>query len=94
MNELTLKIILIILGLAYLVYLYIFDCRQIDDERREMIRLKSLRITQKLSLGVLIILTFTNCFIKDIPNINIFAILIISNIGLEIITKSYFNKTI
>ena len=55
MSDLTLKIILIISGIAYLTYLYFFDCRTIHDERRELIRLKSLRLTQKVTLGIMIV---------------------------------------
>lgn len=92
MNEMTIKIILITLGLAYLTYMYFFDCRQINDERREMIRLRALRLTQKLSLGVLIIITFTNCFVKDIPNIYILGTLLVSHILFEVGFKYYFER--
>lgn len=94
MNELWIKIFLIASGVVYLIYMYIFDCRQIDDERRELIRLKSLRLTQKITLAILIIITFTNCFVKDIPNLYILGTLIMSNIVLEIGLKSYFDKTL
>ena len=94
MNEITVKIILIAMGIGYLTYLYFFDCRQINDERREMIRLKSLRLTQKISLGVVVAITFTNCFVKDIPNIYILGTLLVSHILLEIGFKVYFERTI
>lgn len=94
MSEMSIKIVLIVLGVGYLTYMYFFDCRQIDDERREMIRLKSLRLTQKLSLAVLIIITFINCFVKNIPNIYILGTLIVTHILLEIGFKNYFEKTI
>lgn len=92
MNEMTIKIILIALGLGYFLYLYFFDCRQVNDERREMIRLKSLRLTQKTSLAVLVIITFTNCFVKNIPNIYILGTLLIIHIILEVGLKIYFEQ--
>lgn len=94
MNELTLKILLISSGLLYLTYLYFFDCRTINDERRELIRLKSLRLTQKISLGIMVIITFVNCFYKDMSNLLILSILILSHIVLEISLKIYFEKKI
>lgn len=92
MNELTIKIILILSGLFYFTYLYLFDCRQIDDERRELIRLRSLRLTQKISLASMIIITFVNCFVKDIPNIVILGILLLVHIIFEISLKIYFEN--
>lgn len=94
MSELYIKIFLIACGLIYLTFMYIFDCRQINDERREMIRLKSLRLTQKLTLAILIIITFTNCFVNDIPNLYILGILILSNILLEMGLKLYYENNL
>jgi hypothetical protein len=94
MDDLTLKILLISSGVVYLTYLYFFDCRAINDERRELIRLKSLRLTQKISLGIMIIITFMNCFNKDMSNLLILSILILSHIVLELGFKIYFGRTI
>ena len=93
MEDLTIKIILIVLGVAYLVYLYFFDCRVIGDERREMIRLKSLRLTQKLNLGLLVIITILNCS-RDFFSLTILGTLLVFNVLCEVLLKTYFNKTI
>ena len=93
MEDLTIKIILIALGVSYLVYLYFFDCRVIGDERRELIRLKSLRLTQKLNLGLLVIITVLNCS-RDFSSLTVLGTLLIFNILCEVIFKTYFNRTL
>lgn len=93
MEDLTIKIILIVLGISYLIYLYFFDCRVIGDERRELVRLKSLRLTQKLNLGLLVIITVLNCS-KEFSSLTVLGTLLIFNIICEVVLKTYFNRVI
>jgi hypothetical protein len=92
MNDITLKLLLISSGVVYLGYLYFFDCRTINDERRELIRLKSLRLTQKFSLGLMVLITIINCFYKDMSNLLILSLLILSHIILEKSFKIYIER--
>jgi hypothetical protein len=93
MDDLTIKIILIVFGISYLIYLYFFDCRVIGDERRELVRLKSLRLTQKLNLGLLVIITVLNCS-RDFSSLTVLGTLLIFNIICEVVLKTYFNRII
>jgi len=92
MNDLTLKIILAITIAAYLIYLYFFDCRMVGDERRELIRLKSLRISQKLNLAMLLIVTVLNCY-QPLNVLTVLLVVIITTLSTEIAAKTYFNNT-
>jgi len=93
MEDLTIKIILIVLGVSYLIYLYFFDCRVIGDERRELVRLKSLSLTQKLNLGLLVIITVLNCS-REFSSLTVLGTLLIFNIICEVVLKTYFNRVI
>ncbi|GEM_PF-2945239 len=76
----------------YALYMYFFDCRQFSDERREMIRLRSIRITQKFNLLVLSIIALYHFFFYPINSQLILGILVFTTLYGEIISKIYFSK--
>jgi hypothetical protein len=76
----------------YAVYLYFFDCRQLTDERRELIRLKSLRVSQKVLSVLLILLTLGHLFQIGLEARYVVAILVFATCISEIASKIYFER--
>jgi hypothetical protein len=78
--------------LSYIVFLYFFDCRQVTDERRELIRLKSLRISQKVISFILLGITIAHLFEVTLITNYMVAILVFSTCTSEILSKIYFER--
>lgn len=77
---------------SYIVYLYFFDCRQVTDERRELIRLKSLRVSQKVMSFILLGITVAHLFQVNLVTNYLVAILVFSTCTSEILSKIYFER--
>ncbi len=76
----------------YAVILYFFDCRQLSDERRELIRLKALRFSQKFTTYALLLIAIINFFVVSINSELLLGILILTALYSELVAKIYFDK--
>ena len=88
------KLVLVALAVLYLLYIYFFDCRQVNDERSEMVRLKSFRVTQKVNLVFLTAIIFTNCYVKEIDNLLMLYALLGVTMITELLTRFIHGKTL
>ncbi len=78
---------ILISAIIYALYLWLYECRQIADERREMIRLRALRVGQKVTTGVLLLLALINCFWNVLDAQAVLAIAIVVALYSEILFK-------
>lgn len=92
MNLGFLNAAVLILIASYIVFLYFFDCRQVTDERRELIRLKSLRVSQKVISFILLGITIAHLFDVHFVTNYLVAILVFSTCTSEIRSKIYFER--
>ncbi len=92
MNLGCLNIAVLVMIASYIVYLYFFDCRQVTDERRELIRLKSLRISQKVMSFILLGITIAHLFHVQFVTNYLVAILVFATCLSEILSKIYFER--
>jgi hypothetical protein len=74
--------------------MYFFDCRQFSDERREMIRLRSVRVTQKFNLLVLASIALYHFFFQEMNSYLILATLVFTTLYGEILSKIYIPQKV
>lgn len=92
MNLQLLNILVLTIVSLYVVYLYFFDCRQVGDERRELIRLKSLRVSQKVTCFIIIMISLSQFFDVRLSTQTLLAVLVFTICVSEICSKIYFEK--
>jgi len=78
--------------LFYFVFEY-FDKKYINDEREEMIRLKTLEFSHKSGVGVLTLLTLIYWYNPYLDGIWFLLPAVLSLLYSEILGKIYFRKT-
>ncbi len=81
------KCAILVSAVIYALYLWLYECRQIADERREMIRLRALRAGQKVTTAVLLALALINCFWNVLDSQAVLAIAIMVALYSEIFFK-------
>lgn len=85
------NIILLLSVLVYFAYDH-FEEKRLQDEREELIRLKTYAFVQKANTFALLLLSLAYFFTHDINGTLIIFILILSSLYTEMAAKIYFRK--
>ena len=87
----TLRYLAIISVGIYFIYEY-FDGKVVKDEREELVRLKTYEFTQKLTIGMLTVVTLFIVFVPEIPAVVPVLALVFPFLYGEIFGKIYFRR--
>ena len=91
-NDRTLGLFLAISSiLVYFIFSF-FEDRRVDDEREELIRLKTFELVQKLTMWAITAFAVVICFQPQFPAIYPLLVLVLANMYSEIAAKIYFRK--
>ena len=85
------NVVILVSVIIYFIFDH-FDKVEVNDEREELIRLKTFQVVQKVNTGTLLVLALSYFFFSYIPGLLIIFILILSSLYTEIGAKLYFRK--